>query len=249
MHFAHRTLILAVFTCLISCKSPFLIVKQSSNLLPVSDTAHYSNPVEAYLMPFCDSLSTKMDVPLEMAEGTFIKERPGGSLGNLFCDAILSIAQQKDTNVLLAIGNYGGLRVNRWGEGPILVRNVYELMPFDNTLVVLDVPGSVLLQWMKHMANMGGWPIGGACIMADTIHQTYQLKMCNSAKFIAIDEKQHYRIATSDYVANGGDRCDFLIEQKQINQGILLRDALMQYVQESKRISPNNEKRFTFYSN
>lgn len=249
MHFAHRTLILAVFTCLISCKSPFFIVKQSTSLLPVSDTTQHRNPVEAYLLPFRDSLRAKMDVPLTMAEGSFIKERPGGSLGNLFCDAILTIARQKDTNVLLAIGNYGGLRVNRWGEGPVLVRNVYELMPFDNALVVLDMPGAVLLQWIKHMAKMGGWPIGGACISADTIHHTYQLKMCNAAQFVSIDEKKHYRIATSDYVANGGDRCDFLIEQIQINQGILLREALLQYLQERKRIRPNNENRFTFYKN
>ncbi len=96
---------------------------------------------------------------------------------------------------------------------------------------------------------MGGWPIGGACISADTIHHTYQLKICNAAQFVSIDEKKHYRIATSDYVANGGDRCDFLIEQIQINQGILLREALLQYLQERKRIRPNNENRFTFYKN
>lgn len=249
MHFAFRILIIVGFNYLISCKPAYFIIKQSPSVLVVTDTSVVNNPVDAYLRPFRDSLNIQMEVPLAMAEGSFVKDRPAGSLGNFFCDALLNIARQKDSNVLLVIANYGGLRVNRWAEGPILVRNVYELMPFDNSLVVLDLPGSVLIEWVEHMAKMGGWPVGGACISADTIHHSYQLKTCQSAWSVTINEKEHYRVATSDYIANGGDRCDFLIGQKQINQGILLREALLQYLQESKRIRPNNENRFTFYSN
>jgi 2',3'-cyclic-nucleotide 2'-phosphodiesterase (5'-nucleotidase family) len=55
-----------------------------------------------------------------------------------------------------------------------------------------------------------------------------------------------YRVATSDYIANGGDRCDFLIGLKQNNAGLLLRDALLQYLKNKKSIQPNTQNRFTF---
>jgi 2',3'-cyclic-nucleotide 2'-phosphodiesterase (5'-nucleotidase family) len=146
----------------------------------------------------------------------------------------------------LAITNYGGLRVNRWAQGAILIRNVYELMPFDNALVVLDVPGAVLQQWMAHMAKMGGWPIAGVCVRADTLRNTYQLSNCTAGVPLGIEMQKTYRVATSDYIANGGDRCDFLIGLKQQNTGLLLRDALLQYLKQTKNIQPNSQNRFTF---
>lgn len=246
MHFTLRIVIIVGFNCLISCKPFYIAVRQQPELISVSAATTHKNPINEFLQPYRDSLNKLMDVPIAQASGVLIKERPAGSLGNFFSDAILNIARQKDSNVMLVIANYGGLRVNRWSEGPILVRNVYELMPFDNALVVLDLPGSVLLQWMEHMAKMGGWPVGGACISADTVQHRYYLKTSQSARLETINEKQHYRIATSDYIANGGDRCEFLIGQKQVNHGILLRDALFQYLQATKQIVPSNENRFTF---
>lgn len=247
MHFAFRTFILVGFTCLLSCKPAYYIVKQSPGILTISDTSKHNNPIDAYLKPFRDSLSTKMDVAVTFAEGPFVKERPGGSLGNLFCDGILSVARQSDSTVMMAISNFGGLRINRWSEGPILVRNVFELMPFDNTLVILDVPGTVLEQWIKHMANMGGWPIAGTLVNVDTNKQLIQLQSLITNEVQPIDPQKNYRIATSDYIANGGDRCDFLISIKQSGSGLLLRDALMQYLQGKKRIQPNTQKRFKLY--
>lgn len=246
MHFAFRFLLIVGFNCLISCKHAYFPVRQSPALLTINSSTPPSNPVDAFIKPYRDSVSVLMDVPISVAEGPLTKERPGGSLGNFFGDAILAIAQEQDNRVQMAITNYGGLRVNRWGQGAILVRNVYELMPFDNTLVVLDVPGSVLQQWMAHMAKMGGWPIAGVCVRADTFQNTYQLSNCSNSETVGIDAQKTYRVATSDYIANGGDRCDFLIGLKQQNTGLLLRDALLQYLKQTKSIQPNSQNRFTF---
>jgi 2',3'-cyclic-nucleotide 2'-phosphodiesterase (5'-nucleotidase family) len=246
MHFALRILIIVGFNCLISCKPAYFAFQQSPALITVHAATPASNPIETFLKPYRDSVSVLMDVPMAMAEGPLVKERPAGSLGNFFCDALLAVAQERDARVQLAITNYGGLRVNRWAQGAILIRNVYELMPFDNALVVLDVPGAVLQQWMAHMAKMGGWPIAGVCVRADTLRNTYQLSNCTAGVPLGIEMQKTYRVATSDYIANGGDRCDFLIGLKQQNTGLLLRDALLQYLKQTKNIQPNSQNRFTF---
>jgi 2',3'-cyclic-nucleotide 2'-phosphodiesterase (5'-nucleotidase family) len=246
MHFALRILIIVGFNCLISCKPAYFAFQQSPALITVHAATPASNPIETFLKPYRDSVSVLMDVPMAMAEGPLVKERPAGSLGNFFCDALLAVAQERDARVQLAITNYGGLRVNRWAQGAILIRNVYELMPFDNALVVLDVPGAVLQQWMAHLAKMGGWPIAGVCVRADTLRNTYQLSNCTAGVPLGIDMQKTYRVATSDYIANGGDRCDFLIGLKQQNTGLLLRDALLQYLKQTKNIQPNSQNRFTF---
>jgi 2',3'-cyclic-nucleotide 2'-phosphodiesterase (5'-nucleotidase family) len=246
MHFALRILIIVGFNCLISCKPAFFAIRQSPALITVNAVPPSVNPIDAFLKPYRDSVSVLMDVAIAMADGPFLKQRPAGSLGNFFCDALFAEAHERDTSIQMAIANYGGLRVNRWEQGVILVRNVYELMPFDNALVVLDVPGGVLQQWMAHMAKMGGWPMGGVCVSADTFQNSYQLSNCIVGGGLHIDTQKTYRVATSDYIALGGDRCDFLIGLKQQNTGLLLRDALLQYLKKSKSIQPNTENRFTF---
>ena len=54
-----------------------------------------------------------------------------------------------------------------------------------------------------------------------------------------LDLSATYTIANSDYVANGGDNSEMLKTIPQINRGVLLRDALIEYIQEfSKQGKP-----------
>ncbi len=86
----------------------------------------------------------------------------------------------------VAIGNKGSLRTT-WNPGAISEGAVLDMMPFRNRLVVLDLKGADLLEAFKIMDARGG---DIACGLTD------------SAK---IDPERHYRVATIDYLANGGD--------------------------------------------
>ena len=46
-----------------------------------------------------------------------------------------------------------------------------------------------------------------------------------------VDPKKTYTFALPDYVANGGDKCDFLISQKQIKFNLLVRDAIINHLE------------------
>ena len=47
-----------------------------------------------------------------------------------------------------------------------------------------------------------------------------------------INPQKMYHVATIDYLANGGDKCEFFVGNKQILTGILFRDAIIEYINE-----------------
>lgn len=244
MHFALRCAIIVGINCLYSCRPVYTPAIHQSKLLNIEANPSDTGIISRLIQPYRDSLTTYMDVPLAYAEKPLSKERPSGSLGNFFTDAMLQIARERDPNVMLFISNYGGLRVNRWAEGTIMVRQAYELMPFDNTLVLLDVPGTLLNTWIQQMAKQGGWPIAGKCVQADTLKNQSALVSCSNGTIEPIIPEKTYRIATSDFIAKGGDRCDFLIPLQMDTDGRLLRDALITYLSKNPRIQPDTQNRF-----
>lgn len=245
MHFALRCFIIAGINCLYSCKPVYNTASHQSTRLSIETNAPDTGVISRLIQPYRDSVNTLMDIPLAQALKPLTKEKGGGSLGNFFSDAMLETARERDPNVALFITNSGGLRVNRWPEGSIMVRHVYELMPFDNTLVILDVPGTLVNQWIQQMAKQGGWPIAGAFIKADTLNKLSYLANTADGPFQAIDLQKNYRIATSDFIAKGGDRCEFLIPLPIQTDGLLLREALLTYLKKNPRIEPHFQNRFT----
>ena len=61
-----------------------------------------------------------------------------------------------------------------------------------------------------------------------------------------IENDSTYHIATNDYVANGGDNCNFLKDQKRINTGLLIRDLVSNYIRQHKNIKPDEKNRIEF---
>jgi 2',3'-cyclic-nucleotide 2'-phosphodiesterase (5'-nucleotidase family) len=129
------------------------------------------------------------------------------------------------TTVDAAFINYGGIRLNVIKAGAITRGKIFELMPFDNIIILQKIKGSVLQQFLDHIVGRGGWPVAGT---------TMQIKDKKAVNVLIagkpIDPNMTYTIANSDYVANGGDNSDMLRTIPQINNGFLLRDALIEYV-------------------
>ena len=81
------------------------------------------------------------------------------ALGNLIADAMLW--HTRHLNVDFAVQNGGGIRSNL-PEGPITKRHIYDILPFNNTVVVLKMKGSQIFQLFEHIAAVpigrGGFP-------------------------------------------------------------------------------------------
>jgi 2',3'-cyclic-nucleotide 2'-phosphodiesterase (5'-nucleotidase family) len=201
--------------------------------------------VVTLLQPYADSVNKSMNDVIGVNELNLEKKQPEGSLGNFMADALLYTARQKfNTNVDVAAVNFGGVRLTQLPAGNITRGKIYELMPFDNLLVLQQMKGAVLQQFLDHTAMRGGWPLAGV---------TFQIKEKKAVNVLVggkpLNPAADYVMANSDYVANGGDESNVLKTIPQQNIGYLMRDALIDYVvsqtRQGKTIAVKEENRIT----
>lgn len=177
------------------------------------------------LTPYRDSVDKTMGKIIGNSAEPLKKKLPESNLGNFMADCMRTISTKKfNRSVDAAFVNYGGIR-GELPQGPIQLRHIYELMPFDNLVVLQQVKGSVLQQFLDHIASRGGWPVSGITM---GIKDKTAVNVLVNGK--PIDANATYTIANSDYVANGGDDCVMLKTIPQVNIGYLYRDALIEYV-------------------
>ena len=168
------------------------------------------------------------------------KARPEGELGNLVADIIFKKAKKIDTDVDFCILNNGGLRSPIY-KGGLTIGNVYELMPFDNTIVTLTISYADLRNLFDYLINVGGEPISN--IFFFTTNNVLDSVFINNKKIT----KKNYRVATSDYLANGGDKMDFFLNPISYNNtGVLIRDVLIEHFSNTDTIKSNIDGRFQF---
>jgi 2',3'-cyclic-nucleotide 2'-phosphodiesterase (5'-nucleotidase family) len=197
------------------------------NNIQINNSLKQDSSLIKMLMPYKDSISKTMNKVIGFATNTLNRKQPEGPLGNFFVDVMKLMAERKfERKIDAVIMNSGGIR-SYIAKGNVTVGKLYELMPFDNLLVLQEVKGSTLKQFFDHAAAKGGWPVAGITMIINN----------NKADSILIggkvlDETATYVIAQSDYVANGGDDSEMLRGIPIINKGYFLRDALIEYIQE-----------------
>jgi len=166
------------------------------------------------------------------------------ALGDLIADAMLW--QTRHLNVDFAIQNGGGIRADL-PEGPITRRRIYDILPFDNTVVVLKMKGSQVLQLFDHIASV---PSGRGAFpqVSEGVQFTinYHNQRCENVTIGGkpVDPEKVYSIATNSYLAGGGDGYTiFLRALDQYDTSIFQRDALSEYLKTMKKMLTPEIKR------
>lgn len=171
---------------------------------------------------------------------------PESLLSNFFADAVLEEAKKLDTAIDFAMpSTKGGIRVDL-PKGPIRVSNIFELMPFENELVICTIKGTEAQRLFEFVAASNGQPVAGLQIK---IKDKKPMEVLIGGK--ALELKRNYRVLTSDYVSNGGDNTLGFknpLEKKVL--GLKVRDALINYVKykhaEGKMITAQLDGRITY---
>lgn len=194
--------------------------------------------MQTFLAQYTQKKDSIMNDVIGYTAVAITKKQPESIAGNFLADAQLEGAQKVDPSVQIAVINYGSIRTNYIAQGAIPLGSIYEIMPFDNMLTIMEIPGKVLQQFCDHMADKGGWPIAGL---------TYEIQN-NKAINIKIGDKnlnEHliYKVALSDYLSTGGDECDFLEGLKKVDHSVFIRDLLINYVKEHQTIHPQIQNR------
>lgn len=204
-------------------------VKEDSNLIKL-------------LQPYNDSLSRYMNEVIGFCNKALYKKQPESALGNLMADAMKAYAAKAfKTNVDAAFINYGSIR-SYLPKGEIKRQTVYDLMPYDNLIVLQKVNGNNLYQLLDLFAFKGGCACSG--ITMNIKNKKATDVYVNNAP---LNDTLAYTIAILDYLANGGDGCTMLKNGAKENKNILYRTALIDYIQmftnDGKPVTANTETR------
>ena len=219
----------------LSCNTIYQSQSLQYKTYRINDAQQKDSSLLNFLQPYSSTVNKTMNDVIGVAAISLEKKQPEGGLGNFMADAFLIMAAEKyNTKVDVAFVNSGGVRLNQLPAGNITTGKIFELMPFDNLLILQKVKGDVLQQVLDLAAAKGGWPIAGL---------TMQLKDKKAINVIVggkpLDLNATYTIANSDFIANGGDNADMLRNVPQITNGYLMRDALLDYIKKEKSQGKN----------
>ncbi|MCM1034798.1 MAG: 5'-nucleotidase C-terminal domain-containing protein [Paludibacter sp.] len=197
-----------------------------------------------YLQPIKEQLEAELDHPLGYAPEAMSAYKPESPLLNWASDALHDMAAQvQQKSVAFAVVNIGGLRCD-WGAGDITFRNIFELMPFDNRLVILTLTGKDVLDLCQCFAESGGQGVSRTLRME--IKDGNAQNVTIAGKPVAADAL--YYVATSDYLSTGADHMEPLTRftEKDDTQ-LRIRDLYINYVEQltkaGKTVSSKTDNR------
>ncbi|MBP7184689.1 MAG: 5'-nucleotidase C-terminal domain-containing protein [Saprospiraceae bacterium] len=225
---------------LISCKSYHHLVSTDTQYIAI-EKQQKDNDIENFIVPYREKIKSVSEEVIGVATKSLILGKPESLLGNYISDVLLEEAQRYSKNkVDGVIINQGSLRIPELPEGNVTLGKLFELMPFENRVVTVEMDGNTLQKFIAKTWETGGWPIS----------KTINVKILNNKidKILInkqlLDKNQTYFIATSDYIGNGGDKCDFLIPCKKTDLKILVRDVVIDHMKNHSPFSSEIDGRY-----
>ena len=206
-----------------------------ASLLPVDDSVPTDKDVEKMLAPYSEKVRELSKV-IGRLEGNLSKKGVGGgSLGYFVTNGIRAQAQAKlGKPVTLAVMNVGGLRKNEISAGELKASDIFELLPFENALVVLELTGTQLAQLLQVVTRdaQAGARIEFKWNDRDRADFISGKLVDANGKEQDIDSQKIYTVVTIDYLLQvAGGPYAILKEAKSTTPlNMTLRDAVMNYV-------------------
>ena len=198
--------------------------------------------LKTLLMPYKAKVEEVLAEEIGEATDTFSNadsRKRETEIGDLVADAMLSYV--KDLGVSFAINNGGGIRADL-PKGKITKKSIYTILPFSNTLVVLTLKGSDLIELFNFIATI---PQGKGAFpqVSDGVSFTinYEKGTCENILVGGkpIDPDATYKVATNSYMATGGD--GYVAFTKAINSydtSMFQRDIMIEYIKTVKTVTP-----------
>ena len=208
----------------LACSPEYKLQSYSDKLIEVE--AELDSSILSIINPYQLEIEDQMNEVLTYTKNNLTKGKPQSTIGNFVTDLCLNYADAD-----ICIMNNGGLRTNI-DKGPISRGKIYELMPFENELVILELNKNDYMGLLQYIVKRGGEPFSGIKIIIDNNGQ-----IISNSWPVNFELGEKVKVLTSDYLANGGDKMSFFKNKKQYKIGIKLRDAIIDYCSKKDTIN------------
>ncbi|NRD21146.1 5'-nucleotidase C-terminal domain-containing protein [Winogradskyella eckloniae] len=243
-----HTLKLCFLLLIFSCSTQ-KVSKIEGKRLNIDEHIESNKAVEAFIKPYREHVNQDMNNIISYAPETYSKSdgELNTAIGNLMADAVFAesnpvFSEKTGKNIDFVLLNHGGIRAII-SKGNITTRTAYEVMPFENAVVVVAMKGNKVNEMMTYLAKAK---------RAHPVSKQLQLTLTADDKIKSatvldspIDVNKIYYVATNDYLYNGGDGMTFF----QPNEGLTvldykIRNVLIDNFKKTDTLSPKRDNRF-----
>jgi len=222
-----------LFFLIISCESePDKITKITATTNQIDSLLLHDSTVVREYLPYREKMVEEVNKIISYAPENLVRTdgKLQSSLGNLLADLLYEKANrlfEKETGkkVDFSFSNYGGIRAGIW-KGDVKVKNAFNLMPFENTIVVAELTSEKVGELFEYFLIKNE---------AHPISKQVQITLVNDTPKILINGKpinhnKTYFVATSDYLQKGGGDMNFFAAPESLYESnFLVREAIIDY--------------------
>lgn len=245
-------LCVVVFLSLIfasSCSTSNLAVtKVEGKQIPITDSYDQEKKITTFIRPYKEHIDKNLSEVLAVAPETIDKSGVLQSpMGNLFSQVVYNLGnpifmQRENKAIDFVFLNHGGIR-SIIPKGNVTAGTAYEIMPFENNLVVVALKGEQVEELLTYFINeKKPHPLYGLSFTLSG-GKNYSNVLIQGKPF---QRESTYYVGTNDYLANGGDNMIFFKKATQrFELDYKLRNILIDYFQQVDIIPIINDQRIT----
>lgn len=160
------------------------VVEAKGELLP-SDASLATDPeIAAIAKPYHEKAIAYLNEPVAVATGPFPGER--ARLEDTALLDLINETQLAATKADLSLTSLLPFRFDGWEAGPLTIRQVYALYPYENQLVVVEIDGARLRGILEHAATYYGkaeWRDGQLVLAPDPGMTPYNFDVLQGASY------------------------------------------------------------------
>jgi len=244
-----QIVLLLTFQLVISCADKkYYVTRIEGKEIGITNKNGEVGHIENIIEPYREKIDADLNAVLSYAPETIDKSGEWQTpMGNFLADItfeksdkVFHMREKKSIDICLL--NHGGIR-NIIPKGDITARTAYEIMPFENTAVVIALKGAQVLEIANYIiSEKKPHPLKGMTFTIDKNNQPTAI-LVNK---IPLDINKIYYVATSDYLSFGNDNMLFLKKGIQkFDLDYKLRNIIIDYFKENKIIVANKDNRIT----
>ncbi|MEM6517546.1 MAG: 5'-nucleotidase [Bacteroidota bacterium] len=233
---------------LYNCQNKHYLERIEGKQINISDSISLDQSIEDYIKPYRENINKNLDSVLAYSPKIYSKSHGefNTAIGNMMADAVYLktnpiFKKRTNQNIDFVLLNHGGIR-SIISKGNVTTRTAFEIMPFENSVVVVKMKGSKIKDLIDYLVEMRrAHPISRLKISLDSNGDLNSAKINNQE----IDYSKSYYVATNDYLYNGGDRMTFFKPNDSLYvMDYKIRNVLIDYFTEIDTLNPKIDNRF-----
>ena len=221
-----------------SCKSSkYKNTTISAKNIVIDESLGSVQAVEEFVTPYREHIDKDLSKVISFSPIAMDKSKGKWetTIGNLFAEAVIEevnpvFKSRYNQDIDICMLNHGGIR-SIISEGDVTTRTAFEVMPFENSAVVVELKGAQIQELAKFViGEERAHPLAGITITIDKNKKIKNIKINNQD----LDLNKSYFVVTNDYLSLGGDNMKFFT--KGINKYIMdykLRNVLLSYFEKN----------------